>query len=147
MTINQMIGMSHGKQEPMESGRYHNIIHRDIIHHDVIHFAFTKMADSQNYRQKYTRLLPSICTFFGLIFQKPLTCIRNNIVLHVYFNLKCHEIGEKQRIMLAQTQYSVLSAMLRVCVCGWVGGCGVCDIRLPNLASFDPVNDNERGRH
>ena len=26
-----------------------------------------------------TRLLPSIYTFFGLIFQKPLTCIRNDI--------------------------------------------------------------------
>ena len=52
MTINQAIGMPHGEQEPMESGRYHGIIHRDIIHHDVIHhdiihFAFTKMG-SQN---------------------------------------------------------------------------------------------------
>ena len=91
MTINQVIGMSHGKQEPMESGRFHDIIHRDSIHHDVIYFAFTKMADSQNDRQKYTQLLPSIYTFFGLIFQKPLTFIRNNIVLHVYFNLKRNE--------------------------------------------------------
>ena len=44
MTINHVIGMSHGEQEPMESGRYHDINHWDIIHHDVIHFAFTKMA-------------------------------------------------------------------------------------------------------
>ena len=47
MTINQVIGMSHGKQEPMESGRYHDII---IVtsshHHDVINCAITKMADS-----------------------------------------------------------------------------------------------------
>ena len=26
MTINQVIGMSQGKQEPMECGRYHDII-------------------------------------------------------------------------------------------------------------------------
>ena len=95
MTINQAIGMSHGKQEPMESGRYHDIIHRDIFHHDVIHFAFTKMADSQNYRQKYTRVLPSVYTFFGLIFQKLLTYIRNKIVLHAYFNLKCNKNWRK----------------------------------------------------
>ena len=30
--------------------------------------------------------------FVGLIFQKPLTCITcNNIILHVYHNLKCNE--------------------------------------------------------
>ena len=91
----QVIGMSHGKQEPMESGRYHDIIHRESIHHDVIYFAFTKMADSQNDRQKYTRLLLSIYTFFGLTFQKSLTCIRNNILLHVYLNLKCNENWQK----------------------------------------------------
>ena len=33
MTINHVIGMSHGEQEPMESGRYHDIIHCNIIHH------------------------------------------------------------------------------------------------------------------
>ena len=27
MTINHVIRMSHGEQEPMESGRYHDIIH------------------------------------------------------------------------------------------------------------------------
>ena len=64
-------------------------------HHDVTYFAFTKMADSHNYWQKYTWLLPSIYTFFGLIFQKPLTCIRNDIVLHVYFNPKCYENWRK----------------------------------------------------
>ena len=46
MTIN-VIGMSHGEQEPMESGRYHDIIHCDNIH------------------QKYTgRSLPSIYIFW-----------------------------------------------------------------------------------
>ena len=79
----------------MESGCYHDFIHRDFIHHDVIHFAFTKMADSQNYRQEYPRLMPSIYIFFGLIFKKPLTCIRNNLVLHVYFNMKCNENWRK----------------------------------------------------
>ena len=65
MTINHVIDKSHGEQEQMESGRYHDIIY------DIIHFAFTKMADSRNFRQKYTQFLPSIYTFFGLIFQKP----------------------------------------------------------------------------
>ena len=37
------------------------------------------------------------------------------------------KIGEKQRTMLAQTWYSVLSSTLRVCVC-------VCDVRPPNFA-------------
>ena len=35
MTFIQVIGMSHGEQEPMENGRYHDIIRRDIIHHDI----------------------------------------------------------------------------------------------------------------
>ena len=65
MTINHVIGMSHGEQEPMESGRFH-----DIIHWDVIHFAATKMADSRNFRQKYTWLLPLIYTFFWFDFSK-----------------------------------------------------------------------------
>ena len=38
------------------------------------------------------------------------------------------KVGEKQRTMLAQTWYSVLSAKLRVCVCVCV-----CDVRLPNF--------------
>ena len=45
-TINQVIGMSHGK-EPMEIGHYH-----DIIHHDFIHFEISKMVDTQNYQWK-----------------------------------------------------------------------------------------------
>ena len=74
------------------------------------------MADSQNYRQKYTRLLPSIYTIFGLIFQKPLTCIRNNNFLHI-LSWNVLKIGKKQLTMLVQTQYySVLSASLHVCV-------------------------------
>ena len=60
-----------------------------------------------------------------LIFQKPLTCIRNNLILHVYHNVM--KIGKKQRTMLAQ--YRVLQ--LR-CVC-------VRDVRLPNFAPFYPV--------
>ena len=44
------------------------------------------------------------------------------------------QIAEKQRTMLAQTQYSVLSATFRVC-----------DVRLPNFAPFYPINNN--GRH
>ena len=112
MTINQVIGMSHGKQEPMESARYHDII---IMTSFIL--PFTKMAGSQNYRQKYTWLLLSIYTFFGLIFQKPLTCIRNDIILHVYFNPKCNENWLKaayHATYVAQTQYSVLSATLHV---------------------------------
>ena len=31
MTINQVIGMSHGKQEPIGSGHYHDIIHITLI--------------------------------------------------------------------------------------------------------------------
>ena len=70
MTSNQVIGMSHGKQEPMENGRYHDIIHRDIIHHDVIHFALTKMADLQTVIENTFFCTPDlIYTLSGLIFQ------------------------------------------------------------------------------
>ena len=91
MTINQVIGMSHGKQGPMESARYHEIIivtsssswrHLFCLHQDG---GFTKQLHD---RQKRTRLLPSIYTFCGLIFQKPLTCIRND-------NPKCNENWRK----------------------------------------------------
>ena len=48
------------------------------------------------------------------------------------------KIGEKQRTMLAQTQYSVLSASLRsvsgcvcVCVCVWCQASGSCTGHLP----------------
>ena len=45
------------------------------------------------------------------------------------------KIGKKQRTMLAQTQYSVLSATF----CVWVGVCVcVCDVRLLNFAPFYP---------
>ena len=48
------------------------------------------------------------------------------------------KIGEKQRTMLAQTQYSVLSASLcSVCVC---------DVRLPNFALVILPQINN-GRH
>ena len=87
-------------------------------HHGVIYFAFTKMADSQNYWQKYTRLLPSIYTFFGLIFQKLLTCIRNNIVLHAYFNPKCNENWRKAAYHASSDSVQrVVSYALCVCVC------------------------------
>ena len=112
--------MSHGKQEPMESGRYHDIIIATSSSWRHCLFAFTKMADSQNYRQKYTWLLPSIYTFFGLI----LTCIRNDIVLHVYFNPKCNENWRK-------AAYHASSNSIQRVVSGTV--C-VCDVRLPNFA-------------
>ena len=89
------------------------------------------MADSQNYRinqQKYTRLLPSIYTFSGLIFQKPLTCIRNDIVLHVYFNPKCNENWRK-----AAYHASSDSACCQLAYAPCVYMC-VCDVRLPNFA-------------
>ena len=129
MTTTRVIGMSHGEQEPMESGRYHDIIHWDIIHHDVIHFAFPKMAESQNFWQKYTWLFPSIYTFLGLIFQKPLTCIRNNIILHVYHNLKCNENWWKAAYH-ASSVPRVVSYALCVCMMSdfWI------------LHHFTPIN-------
>ena len=39
------------------------------------------------------------------------------------------KFGKKQLIMPGQTQYTVLSATFRVCVC-----VGVNDVRLPNFA-------------
>ena len=41
MTINQVIGMPHGKQKPRETGCYHGIIHNDVIHFDI---TITKVA-------------------------------------------------------------------------------------------------------
>ena len=135
MTINQVIGMSHGKQEPIGSGCYHDIIHLTSPSSWRHHFAFTKMADSQKYWQKYTRLSPSNYTFFGLIFQRRLTCIRNNIVLHVYFYLKCNENSRKAAYH-AQLVQGVVSYALCVCVC---------DVSLPNFAPFYQIDNN--GRH
>ena len=133
--------MSHGEQEQMESGRYHDIIHWDIIHHDVIHFACTKMADSQNFRQKYTRLLPSIHTFFGLIFQKPLTCIRNNINLHVYHNLKCNENWWKAAYhaisVLRVVMYTPCTTSVWGCVCVWCQTSEFCTILPDKLITGD----------
>ena len=112
--------MSHGKQEPMESGRYHDIIIATSSSWRHCLFAFTKMADSQNYLQTYTWLLPSsIYTFFGLI----LTCIRNDIVLHVYFNPKCNE--NWQKAVYHASSDSIQRVVSRVCVC---------DVRLLNFA-------------
>ena len=117
MTINQVTGMSHGKQsKPIRSGRYHDIIHLTSPSSWRHHFAFTKMADSQKYRQKYTRLSPSNYTFFVLIFQKPLTCIRNNIALQAYFYLKCNENSRKAAYH-AQLVQRVVSYAPCVCVC------------------------------
>ena len=113
--------MSHGKQEPMESGRYHDIIIATSLSWRHCLFAFTKMADSQNYRQKYTWLLPSIYTFFGLI----LTCIRNDIVLHVYFNPKCNENWRRAAYHATCSSDSIQRVVSGVCVR---------DVRLPNFA-------------
>ena len=120
MTINQVIGMSHDKQEPMESGPYHDIIiltssswrHLFCLHQDG---GFTKLSHDW---QKYTRLLPSINTFCGLIFQKPLTCIRNDIVLQVYFNPKCNENWRKAAYHASSDSACCqLAYTLCVCVC------------------------------
>ena len=137
MTITHVIGMSHSEQEPMESGRYHDIIHWDIIHHDVIHFAFTKMADSQNFRQKTPDYwLPSIYTFFGLIFQKPLTCIRNNIILHVYHNLKFNKNWWKTAYHINSVPCVVMYAPC-VCVCVWCQTSEFCTILPDKLITGD----------
>ena len=58
-------------------------------------FAFTKMADSQKLLEKKRPDFAINLHIFCLIFQKPLTCIRNDIVVHVYFNPKCNEIWRK----------------------------------------------------
>ena len=65
--------------------------------------------------------MPLIYTFFWFDFSK---AIRNDIVLRFLIR-KVMKFGEKQLTMLAQTQYSVLSATLRVCVN---------DVRLLNFA-------------
>ena len=57
-----------------------------------------------------------ITHFLGLIFQKPLTCIRNNIVLHAYFYLKCNE-NSRKAAHHAQLVQRVVSYAPCVCVC------------------------------
>ena len=109
-----------------------NIIHLTSPSWWRHHFAFTKMADSQKYWQKYTQLSPSNYTFFGLIFQKPLTCIRNNIVLHAYFYLKCNENSRK-----AAYHAQLLQRVVCYALC-------VCDVRLPDFAPFYPIDNNGR---
>ena len=113
--------MSHGKQEPMESGRYYDIIIATSSSWRHCLFAFTKMADSQNYRQKYTWLLPSIYTHFGLI----LTCNKNDIVLHVYFNPKCNENWRK-------AAYHASSDWIQRVVQGWIK-CGSGEHRFQEM--------------
>ena len=68
--------------------------------------------------KKY-RLSPSIYTFFGLIFQKPLTCIRNYIVLHAYFNLKCNGNWRKAGYHASSDSVTACCQLrsMRVCVC------------------------------
>ena len=50
--INQVIGMSHGTQEPMENGRYHDIIIVMTSSSWRHFFVFTKMADSSAKKKK-----------------------------------------------------------------------------------------------
>ena len=91
-------------------------------HHDVIYFAFTKMADSQNYRmigKNTPNFFPSINTFCGLIFRKPLTCIRNDIVLQVYFNPKCNENWRKAAYH-ASSDSACCQLAYTLCVCVYV---------------------------
>ena len=131
MNINQVIGMSHGTQEPMESGSYHDIIivmnHHDIIFCPHQDGGFIKIIG----KKKKDPTLPLIYTFFWFDFSK---AIRNDIVLHILIR-NVMKFGEKQLTMLAQTQYSVLSATLRVCVCVWM----MSDFRILHM-SFYPVN-------
>ena len=125
MTINQVIGMSHGKQEPMESGCYHDIIHCKII----LTTSFILPSPRWRIRKTIGKNTPDFCHqfthFFGLIFQKPLTCIRNNIVLHSYFNLKCKENWRK-------AVYHASSASVQCVVSYARGGGGGCDVILPD---------------
>ena len=65
---------------------------------------------------------------FGLIFQKPLTCIRNNIILHVYHNLKCDENWWKAAYRTSSVLRFVSYAL---CEC-------IHDVRLLNFALFYP---------
>ena len=57
----------------------------------------------------------SIYTFFGLI----LTCIRNDIVLHVYFNPKCNENWRKAAYHASSDSIQCVVSGVCVCVCVW----------------------------
>ena len=118
--------MSHGKQEPMESGHYHDIIivtsssswhHLFCLHQDG---RFKKLS------AKIHQLLPSIYTFFGLIFQKLLTCIRNDIVVIQNENWR-------------KASYHASSDSATLCVCMYV----MSDFWILHW-SFYPVNNNGR---
>ena len=66
--------------------------HHDIIQRDVIKKIMARWPTiTETFNEKYTRLSPSIYTFSGLIFQKPFTCVRNNIILYMCYILKCNE--------------------------------------------------------
>ena len=108
-------------------------------HHSLRHylswrhpFCLHQDGGFTNFRQKHTQLFPSIYTFSGLIFEKLLTCIRNNIILHVglYHNLKCNENWWKAAYN-ANSVPRVVMYMYAPCVC---------DARLPNFAPFCPIN-------
>ena len=115
MTINQVIGMSHGKQEPIGSGRYHDIIHLTSPSSWRHHFAFTKMADSQSIGKNIHDFCHQIIHFLVWFFKSH--CIRNNIVLHAYFYLKCNENCRKAAYH-AQLRLSTACCQLRsMCVC------------------------------
>ena len=118
--------MSHGKQEPMEGGRYHDITIMTSHYHDVIYFAFTKMVPGFTKLSANTRLLPSIYTVFGLIFQKPLTCIGNDDSSTCMFNRKCNENWWKA-VYHASSDSVQRVVSYAPCMC-------VCDVWLPNFA-------------
>ena len=103
-------------------------------HHDVFYFAFTKTADPQNYQQKYT----DFCHQFLVWFFKPLTCIRNDIVLHlvrVYFNPECNENWRKAAYHASSdsVQRVVSYVLWGVCVCVCVCPGGVLNREDANL--------------
>ena len=82
MNTNQEIGMSHSTQEPMESGRYHDII--IVTSSSWRHFLPSpRWRIHKNYQGKKDPTLPSLYTFFGLIFQKPLRILIKKLACHM----------------------------------------------------------------
>ena len=86
----------------------------------------TLHENTPDFRHQYT-----MYTFSGLIFQKPFIFVRfhsrNNIILHVYSNLRCNENWWKVAYHASSVQRVVSYAP-----------CVLCDVRLPNFAPFLP---------
>ena len=85
-------------------------------HHDVIILPSQRWRIHKSIGKNIHDFRHQITHFLVWFFKSH--CIINNIVLHAYFYLKCNENCRKSSVPCsAQTQYSVLSATLRVCVC------------------------------